>query len=381
MHIAMAVFGDLRSDFRVFREASALRRAGHAVSLVAAVRRTDLPALWDDFDLHLLHTPATGSLRRDYPRYWRWAEGCLRALPADAYHAHDLDSLWPAARAARKRRVPLVYDSHELWTEQSSLVGRRGVRAFWSLLERRTIRRARRVLAVSPSIAAELQRRYDLPEVTVLRNLPPRRDPVASQRLRQELGLSPERLLFLYQGGFLTANGLEEQIRAMARVDGADLVLLGDGPTEDQLRAQVVAAGLDDRVHFVPRVPFDLLHEYTCSADVGLCLIRPTGESFRYSLPNKLFEYLMAGLPVLGGDTPEIRATLEATGAGVVVAATDPDAIAAALCALRDDGDRRRELGAAARRAAASHCWECEAPVLVELYAGLEREELEQGTP
>lgn len=374
MHIAMAVFGDLRSDFRVYREASSLRQAGHVVSLVAAVRRTDLPAVWDDFDVDALHTPAAGSLRRDYPRYWRWAVKRLRALSADAYHAHDLDSLWPAARAAGRRRVPLVYDSHELWTEQSSLVSRRIVRAFWSLLERRTIGRARRVLTVSPSIADELQRRYRLPEVTVVRNLPPQRDPVTSALLRRQLQLPAERPLFLYQGGFLTDNGLEEQIAAMARVDDADLVLLGDGPTEDRLRAQVTRAGLEDRVHFFPRVPFDALHEYTCSADVGLCLIRPAGESFRFSLPNKLFEYLMAGLPVIGGDTPEIRAILEDTGAGLVVDATDPDAIAGALRALRDNADRRRALAAAARAAAARYCWEGEAPVLVDLYAELERE-------
>ena len=374
MHIAMAVFGDLRSDFRVYREASALRQAGHRVSVVAAVRRTDLPPAWDGFDLHLLHVPPTGSLRHDYPRFWRWASRRLRDLRADAYHAHDLDALWPAARAARRRGAPLVYDSHELWTEQSSLVGRPGVRAFWSLLERRTIRRARRVLAVSPSIARELERRYGLPEVTVLRNLPPHRDPVASGRLRDALVLADEAPLFLYQGGFLTANGLGEQIAAMARVSGAHLALLGDGPTEPALRRQVRHAGLEDRVHFVPRVPFDVLHEYTCSADVGLCLIRPTGESFRYSLPNKLFEYLMAGLPVIGGDTPEIRAVLESTGAGLVVDATDTAAIARSLGALRDDGDGRRRLAAAARVVATQYCWEREAPALLELYAGLERD-------
>jgi len=374
MHIAMAVFGDLRSDFRVYREASALRQAGHTVSLVAAVRRTDLPPAWDGFDLHLLHVPATGSLRRDYPRFWHWAGQRLRQLRADAYHAHDLDALWPAARAARRHRVPLVYDSHELWTEQSSLVDRPGVRAFWSWLERRTIRRAHRVLAVSPSIARELERRYRLREVSVLRNLPPYRDPVPGRRLRDELELTDQDLLFLYQGGFLTGNGLGEQVAAMARVEEAHLVLLGDGPTEPALRRQVGDAGLEDRVHFVPRVPFDVLHEYTCSADVGLCLIRPTGESFRYCLPNKLFEYFMAGLPVLGGDTPEIRAVLESTGAGLVVDAADVEAIAAALCALRDDGSRRQHLAAAARAAATRYCWEREAPSLLELYAGLERD-------
>ncbi|MFH1569450.1 MAG: glycosyltransferase family 4 protein [Gemmatimonadota bacterium] len=371
MRVSMVVFGDLRSDFRVYREAAALRSAGWEVSLVAGARRTDLPPQWDGFRLHLLPVPATTSLRRAYPRFWRWAHRQLSELPTDVIHAHDLDALWPAAAAARDLGVPLVYDSHELWVEQSSLVSRPLVRGFWSVLERRLIRRARRVVAVSPAIARQLEQRYGLAAVTVLRNVPPQRPRVASQRLRQALGLPAAEPLFLYQGGFLTDNGLPQQVAAMARVEGAHLVLLGDGPTEPALRAQVDAARLGSRVHFLPRVPFAELHEYTCSADVGLCLIRPAGRSFYWSLPNKLFEYLMAGLPVLGGDTPEIRAVLEATGAGLTVDAADPNAIARAFIALRDDAALRQRLGAAALAAAPDYCWEREAPVLLDLYARL----------
>ena len=146
MHIGMVVFGDLSSDFRVFREASALSQADHTLTVVASDRSgRPLDQIWSAFDVRLIPVDADRSLRLAYPLFWRDATAALKQLPADAYHAHDLDALWPAARAARHRDVPLVYDSHELWTGQSSLVNRAFIRAFWSCLERRLVHRVDRL--------------------------------------------------------------------------------------------------------------------------------------------------------------------------------------------------------------------------------------------
>lgn len=374
MHICMVVFGDLPYDFRVYRQARALADAGNRVSLVASdFASAPLPDSWADFDLHLIPIDRQRSLRYSYPHFWQRAAHQACALSADVYHAHDLDALWPAARAARQLRVPLVYDSHELFARQSSLVGRPVVRGFWEFCERRLLRRVHRVLTVSDAIALDLQRRYGLVDTpAVIRNLPPWRQPVADPRLRCALGLcgDPEPLA-LYQGGFLTDNGLAEVIDAMRYIDVGRLVLLGGGPTEAALRAQVAAAELADRVRFLPKVPFPELHEWTCGADVGVCVIKPTGDSFMWSLPNKLFEYFIAGLPVLAGDTPQIRQVITDTGAGVVADARDPRAIAGALRSLFDDTDLRRQLSTAAQVAARRYCWEQEAPRLLALYASL----------
>lgn len=375
MHICMVVFGDLSFDFRVYREAVALREVGHTVTIVASDRSTDggqvLPEEWEEFDVRLITVDPTTSLRISYPFFWLRAGRLLRRVPADVFHAHDLDSLWPAAVAARRCRVPLVYDSHELWTEQASLVGRGFIRAFWRWLEGHLISRVDRTIAVSPSIGGILARRYGLDDITILRNLPPSRPPLLSNRIRRELALDECCVILLYQGGFLTDNGLSEQISAMATVDSAALVLVGSGPVEEQLRRQVVDSELTDRVFFLPRVPFPVLHEYTCSADVGLCLIKPSGNSFYYSLPNKLFEYMQAGLPILASNSPEIRAVVEETGAGEVVDAGDVEAIGQHLRALIADPALRKRYSTASLKAAPSYTWEEEAQQLVALYSSL----------
>jgi len=371
MHIAMVVFGDLRFDYRVFREATSLHQAGHRISIVASAFSPDPLEGWDDFAIHAIAVDRSRSLRATYPAFWRRAYQLLLSLDADAYHAHDLDALWPAARAAKRQDVPLVYDSHEFWTEQSSLVQRLAIRSFWAMLERHLIQRANGVITVSESIARALEQRYDLEKVTVLRNLPHFKEPLPGDLIRTELQLEADRPIVLYQGGFLTENGLSEQIEAAAGFSRAALVLIGDGPSEGALKAQVARAGLADRVYFIPRVPFHQLHAYTCSADLGLCLIKGAGKSFYYSMPNKLFEYLIAGLPVLASNFPEMSSVIDATKAGEVVDPQDVTAIRDCIERLLGDMKLRQQYAGAARNAARHYNWEQESHHLIELYASL----------
>ncbi len=371
MRICMVAFTDLNFDFRIYREAASLKKAGHRVSIVAGTWNQQLDSAWDDFDVHTWPVDRGRSLRVSYLLWWRNAYRILREIPADAYHAHDLDSLWPASRAARARRVPLVYDSHELWTEQSSLASRPLVRGVWATMEKRLSRYVSHVITVSPPIADELRERYRFRDVIVIGNLPPHRPPVPGDLIRERLGLESDRVILLYQGGMLTDNGLSEQIEAMAGIEGAALVLLGEGPTKEQLERQVAVSGLADRVFFLPAVPFSQLHALTCSADIGLCLIKSTGKSFHWSLPNKLFEYMMAGLPVLGSEAPEIRRTLTETGAGEVIDLTDPPSLRNRLQRLVADPARRSRYSEAALQAAQRYCWERESAKLTDLYAAL----------
>jgi glycosyltransferase involved in cell wall biosynthesis len=367
----MVVFTDIRYDYRVYREATSLARAGHKVTVVSSAFAPSPLDKWAGVEIQLLPVDRTRSLRLSYPAFWRAAYPAAVAVRADAYHAHDLDALLPAARAARRHGVPLVYDSHELFIEQPAVVGRPWVRTFWALLEHRLIRRARRVVTVCDSIARYLERRYRLERVEVVRNTPEYRLPVASQRLRTALEVPPDQALVLYQGGFLTDSGLAEQIESSAGFGAAVLVLLGSGPSEPHLRRLVRSRGLDQRVRFLPRVPFDQLHAYTCSADLGLCLFKGRGLSSYYSLPNKLFEYLMAGLPVVGSDSPEIARVVLEGSCGLVVPPTDREAIARGVRQLLEEPGRRQACRQAALRLATQYNWEAEAPRLLGLYEAL----------
>ena len=128
---------------------------------------------------------------------------------------------------------------------------------------------------------------------------------------------------------------------------------------------------LEEKVRFINRVPFQELHAYTCSADLGLCLIRGTGKSFYYSLPNKLFEYLIAGLPVLASDFPDMGRLVREEGVGRTVDPSDSTAIAHELVDLMGHPELRHQYGQAAREAAKRYNWEREANKLIDLYATL----------
>ena len=147
--------------------------------------------------------------------------------------------------------------------------------------------------------------------------------------------------------------------------------MIGGGPLEAALKKQVISAGLQDKVYFIPRVPFQELHSYTCSADLGLCVIKRTGKSFFYSIPNKLFEYLMAGLPVLVSNFPEMQAIVEKSGAGRVVDPEDVGAIRRSICDLLSNESQLRTYSKAALQAALQYNWEKESEKLIQLYATL----------
>ena len=147
MHICMVAFSDLRFDYRIFREATSLHQAGHRLSIVSTAFTTDPLVGWDDFEVHLIPIDRSRSLRMLYPFFWKEAGRRLAGIEADVYHVHDLDALGPGVRAAKRRDRPLVYDSHEFWIEQSSLVNRRIMRGFWSQLEKRLMRNADRAIA------------------------------------------------------------------------------------------------------------------------------------------------------------------------------------------------------------------------------------------
>ena len=368
MHICMVAFSDLRFDYRIFREATSLHQAGHRLSIVSTAFTTDPLVGWDDFEVHLIPIDRSRSLRMLYPFFWKEAGRRLAGIEADVYHVHDLDALGPGVRAAKRRDRPLVYDSHEFWIEQSSLVNRRIMRGFWSKLEKRLMRNVDRAIAVSQSIAHSLEQRYRLEHVAVLRNLPLYRPRLESDRIRQTLGIEGGRPIVLYQGGFLTENGLQEQIEAAKDFANAAFVLIGSGPCEAELKEQVRQNHLEDRVYFIDRVPFRELHSYTCSADIGLCLIKGTGKSFYYSLPNKLFEYMMAGLPVLASNFPEMQRVIDETSAGSTADPSNIDAIGQGVRALLADPERRQEQREAALRAARHFNWEQEAEILIQLY-------------
>jgi glycosyltransferase involved in cell wall biosynthesis len=306
---------------------------------------------------------AAGSFLEKATAATRWGQRVFahyRSAHVACINAHSLAVLPLAAKMARHHGARIIYDTHELETET---VGAQGLRyPVLKLVERWYIHRASAISVVSPSIADWYALTYGLPRPFVIRNVPGRARDDAPAPLRRQLGIAPHAPIFLYQGLLNAGRLVPEFIDAFRQLPDRHLVLLGFGPLEADVRA---AAQAHPNIHFIPAVPADQLLSYTRAADVGLCGVADACLSYRLALPNKLFEYLAAGIPVLAPDLPDIRALMDETGAGWIVPRAD--AWQAAIGGLTDDAIRAAR--PAAQAAGERHTWDGELPELTRLYA------------
>ena len=190
-------------------------------------------------------------------------------------------------------------------------------------------------------------------------------------RIRDELQLSDPWPIIVYQGGLQQGRGLERLVSAMRLVRNAYLVLIGGGRLAGPLQWQVRQEGIADRVRFIPTVPLSKLASYTASADIGVQPIENTCLNHFTTDSNKLFEYMMAGLPVVASNLPEIRRIVHNGDFGLLVRPGDTDALATALSKLVDDPALRATLGANALKAAMGSNWDAQETKLRDLYDDL----------
>lgn len=286
---------------------------------------------------------------------------------ADVFHSHDLNTLLMGWTASRLRRTPLVYDTHEVET------GRAAAKMLWwaAVLERALIGRADRVICTNQTRADYTQQRYGIPPPVILRNLPAYVEPQPSTLIHETLGLAPDTKVVLYQGGIQPQRGLEQLLQAAEMIEGGIIVLLGSGRSKPALVEEVKRRGLGDKVRFHDAVPVGELPRWTACAYVGLQILQNTCFNHYSSLSNKLLEYLMAGVPVIASDLPEMKRVIEETGAGLIVDTSDPAAIANAVNQLLSDPRLREEMSTRARATRSRYSWEREEHVLVEMYQGL----------
>lgn len=369
-------------DTRVEKEARTLVAAGHRVTVVADAA-PGLPWRESRPDRESVIRVARRAPRLPGVRFvihelrlWRR----LLALRPDVLHAHDSNALLPVALAARRLRVPFVYDAHDLWLgrprRERGRVSFALHQVWYMLIERLLVPRAAAAITVSPPIADHLGDRYGLAAVSLVPNYPDAAPPPPRARdLRTLPGggrIAPDRPVVLYLGGLMGGRGLEQLVDAVALTDRPELVLLGDGQLAGALRDRAAARGIDARVHFLPPVPPDEVVGVAASADLGVSPIPPSCLNYRYSLPNKLFQYMAAGLPVVASDFPQVRDVVVGSRCGLVADATSPADLASAIAAVLADPAEAREMGQRGRRAVTErYHWGVSAQRLLEVYAGV----------
>jgi glycosyltransferase involved in cell wall biosynthesis len=294
---------------------------------------------------------------------------------AQIYHAHDLNTLQMAYTAARRVGARLIYDSHELYTEMGARS--RIEKQKWTKLEKGLIGKADKVITINQSIAGELVQRYAIAYPEVIMNCPPKTSlniPAKSgdNLYRTRFNLSPDIKIILYSGGFSSNRGLDLLVQsAFYLKDKRVIIFMGEGKIENQLRALTDENKLNKKVLFMPSVPQKEVVLYTQSADIGVIPYQKVGLNNYYSTPNKLFDFIMAGIPVAASNFPELKRIIEGNYIGKVFNEKDPKDMARIINEILDDALGYQQMKANAKKTAEVYSWENEEKKLIRIYNDL----------
>ncbi len=365
--VIVAVTNDLVTDQRAHKICQFLKRTGFDVLLVGRKQRKSLP-----LDKRSYRTARMKLLFESGPMFY--AEYNIRLFLFQLFHrshllvANDLDTLLATWLASRIKRNPVVYDSHEYYCGTPELVSRPFVQGIWRRIERWIFPKLKDIITVNDSIAALYEKEYGK-KLHVVRNIPRKQNFQVSET-RKDLGLPEGKNILLLQGaGINIDRGVEELVEAMQYVnDNTMLVIVGSGDVIDMLKKNVRELGLDEKIRFIPKVPFQKLKAYTVNADFGLTVDKDTNINYRYSLPNKLFDYIHAGIPVIASRLTEIEKIITQYNIGTFIENHDPQHIAEVLNKTVEDEEKQATWKKNLAKAKNDLVWENEEITLQNIY-------------
>ena len=284
-------------------------------------------------------------------------------LDARHFHASDLyvlQAMASAARSAPSGPATYSYDARECYPHVASTVGRPWISWYWRWKEQRLVKGAAFIFTVSDSIAEHMANAYDIRRPSVVMNVPESRSFVPSEYLREHVGLAPglSTPIILHLGQMRPDQGCEILVDSMRFVETAHLIFLGSGALQTVLATQAASLGLSDRIHFLPPVTPDQVLSATSGATVGVTLLQGTCLNHEYALPNKLFEYVTAGVPVLASSLTELERMIAATNIGLTVDETDAQSVGTALQKMVTDTAAQKQWQKGAQSARETFNWE-----------------------
>lgn len=359
--LVVSVTNDLNSDQRVHKVCTSLQNLGFEILLIGRFLKNSQPIQRNYKTARMKLWFTKGFLF--YANYNVALFFKLLFLKKDVLLANDLDTLLPNFLISKLFNKPLVYDSHELFTEVPELIERPFQKKFWTKIERYILPKTKKCYTVSDSIAIFYNDKYNT-NFKVVKNYPNQIKNISQGKFPFK---SDNKKILLYQGAINKGRGLELMIDTVSLIDNVLLVIIGDGDIKNNIEEIIRGKNLQEKVKLIPRITPYELKKITPLADIGISLEDDLGLSYRYALPNKLFDYIQAHVSVLVSDLPEMKKIVLKYKVGESVKDREPKALAEQIKIMLAKDNYLDSLKAASKILT----WENEEKKLIKIYKNL----------
>ncbi len=363
--VILSVTNDLVSDQRVHKISTSLIEMGFDVSLVGRMRP------WSD---KLNREYSTRRMKLFFStKVWFYAEYNLRLFfyllfrNFDVYVANDLDTLLPNYLVSKIKGKSLVYDSHEYFTEVPELLSRPRIRNVWLRIEKYIFPKLKTVYTVNDSIANIYNKKYGV-DVKVIRNVAPSLKNKTIDLAFADKIKGDKRMLIMQGAGINIDRGAEELVQAMQFIENTVLYIIGSGDVFSQLHTLVDQKNLKNKVFLLDKMPYQQLMEYTKIADLGLSLDKGTNPNYENALPNKVFDYIQAEIPLLVSNRKVVSGLVQENKIGFVVDEITPQKLSDIITRILKDEKQLGLLKEQLKIASQKYSWEHEAVNLQNIY-------------
>jgi glycosyltransferase involved in cell wall biosynthesis len=380
--ITVTVISDLVTDYRVHKICQTLHNEGYRVHLVGSRNKRSLALNSRDYQTDRIKLWFTGTALFYAEFNIRLFFRLLQQKP-DIFLGNDLDVMPATMLVARLMKKPLVYDSHEYFLGMAGMEHKPIRRNIWKFIEARIFSRLKYMYTVSDSIR-NLYRRIYHKKLFVVRNLP-LKDPLNPELTAEEAewirsidGRIPEnKNLLIFQGaGINESRGAEELVYSMIFLEASDyhLLIVGGGDVFPKLEKMIGQNHLSEKITLIPKVPFAVLGHFTRKAQLGISIDKSSVLNHKYSLPNKLFEYLHAGVPVLASRLVEQERIINEYEVGAFIEDYQPEHIAGKIKEIFADPQLLRRWKQNTCKLRETLNWENESKIVIDIFKQVERD-------
>lgn len=358
--VILSVINDLTTDNRAHKVATTLMKNNYDITLVGR-------KLHNSFDLNRKYKTYRFSLLFSKGPFF-YIEYNLRLFfyllfkKVDILVSNDLDTLLANYMVSVIRGKKIIYDSHEYFTEVPELQNRKFVKKIWTIIEKNIVPKLKHTYTVSEPIANIYNKKYGT-NFRVIRNYPNYSEYQAKTNI-----FNTTSKVILYQGALNVERGIDLVIKSMKFIENAVFVIIGDGDITQSLQILAEAEGVNDKINFLGKIPLESLYKYTAAADIGISLEDDTNLNYHYSLPNKLFDYIQARIPVLVSNLPEMQKIVQDYNIGQILTSREVENVASVITNMLNAEEKLKTWKQNLQKLSLELCWEKQEELLLSIY-------------